>query len=63
MKAIVSVCTGAGQEPFVVQADDMLPFLRIQFRDVTVDLTRDEARMVSDALRAAALTRGPEDIE
>jgi len=40
--------------------DDYDPFIVLAVKNVTVQLTRDEARQVSDALRAAA-TRYPYD--
>jgi hypothetical protein len=41
--------------PALCPGDDFDPFVRLTLRGCSVDLTRDQARMASDALRAAAL--------
>ena len=56
MIASVHVHTTAGEHLLSVQAHDFDPFVTLTLRDSSVDLTRDQARMASDALRAAALT-------
>jgi hypothetical protein len=55
MKATVSIIPATGPEFLTVDVDDYDPFTMLTLRDVTVPLTRDECRMVSDALRAASL--------
>jgi hypothetical protein len=58
MKAYVAIYSSTGQETLTVNVDDYDPFIVLAVRNVTVQLTRNEARQVSDALRAAA-TRYP----
>jgi hypothetical protein len=55
MKATVSIIPSTGPEFLTVKVDDYDPFAVLAVRDVTVPLTRDECRMVADALRAASL--------
>jgi len=50
-----------GQETLTVNVDDYDLFIVLTVRNVTVQLTRDEARQVSDALRAAAVRYPYED--
>jgi hypothetical protein len=55
MKATVSIIPSTGPEVLTVSVNDYDPFTVLALRDVTVPLTRNECRMVSDALRAASL--------
>ena len=55
MKAFVSIYSSTNQEMLTVNVDDYDPFIVLAVKNVTVQLTRDEARQVSDALRAAAM--------
>jgi hypothetical protein len=61
MKAFVAICSSMGQETLTVNVDDYDLFIVLTVRNVTVQLTRDEARQVSDALRAAAVRYPYED--
>ena len=56
MNATVHLHTTTGEHLLSVQGHDFDPFVRLTLRGCSVDLTRDQARMASDALRAAALT-------
>jgi hypothetical protein len=55
VKATVTISMATGSEILTVSVDDCDPFAILAVRDVTIQLTRDECRTVSDALRAAAL--------
>lgn len=55
MKAMVTISTSTGSEILTVSVDDYDPFVVLAVRDATIQLTRDECRTASDALRAAAL--------
>jgi len=55
MKATVAISTSTGSEILAVSVDDYDPFAIVAIRGVTLQLTRDECRTVSDALRAAAV--------
>ncbi len=55
MKATVAISTSTGSEILTVSVNDYDPFVILAVRDVTIQLTRDESRTVSDALRAAAV--------
>ena len=56
MIATVHLHTTTGEHLLSVHGRDFDPFVRLTFRGCSVDLTRDQARMAGDALRAAALT-------
>jgi hypothetical protein len=56
MIASVYIETSSGEQLVRVAADDLDPYLTLTVGDHTVVLTRDEARRISDALRAVALT-------
>ncbi len=56
MTASVYIGTPTGEQLVQVVAGDCDPYLTLTVGDYTVALTRDEARRISDALRAAALT-------
>ncbi|MGH3897808.1 MAG: hypothetical protein ACRDTA_06040 [Pseudonocardiaceae bacterium] len=56
MIASVYIATSRGESLVRVEAYDLDPYLTLTVRGQIVALTRDEARRVSDALRAAALT-------
>lgn len=66
--AKVHLSTLAGEDLLIVQANDLDPYVTLTVRQHSVDLTRDQARQASDALRACALTavdskvEGTEDI-
>ena len=61
MRAHVAICSPTGQETLSAAAEDSSPFVGLTVRGTTVVLTRDEARKVSDALRAAGLRRTYDD--
>jgi len=61
MKAYVAIYSSTGQETLTVNVDDYDPFIVLTVRNVTVQLTRNEGRQVSDALRAAAIRYPYED--
>lgn len=56
MIASVYIETSSGEQLVRVAADDLDPYLTLTVGDHTVVLTRGEARRISDALRAVALT-------
>jgi hypothetical protein len=56
MIASVRLCTVTGEKLLTVQANDLDPYITLTVRQHSVDLTRDQARQVADALRACALT-------
>lgn len=56
MIASVFIETASGEPLVRVEAYDLDPYLTLTVAQHTVVLTRDEARRVSDALRAVALT-------
>ncbi|MGH3935991.1 MAG: hypothetical protein ACRDS1_13620 [Pseudonocardiaceae bacterium] len=56
MIASVFIETVRGEPLVRVEANDLDPYLTLTVAQHTVALTRDEARRVSDALRAVALT-------
>ena len=56
MIATVHLHTTTGEHLLSVQGHDFDPLVTLTLRGCSVDLTRDQARMASDALRAAALT-------
>ncbi len=56
MIASVFIETSSGEPLVQVEAYDLDPYLTLTVAQHTVALTRDEARRVSDALRAVALT-------
>jgi len=56
MTTSVYIGTPTGEQLVRVMVDDFDPYLTLTVGDRTVALTRDEARRISDALRAAALT-------
>ncbi|MGH3971980.1 MAG: hypothetical protein ACRDS9_01440 [Pseudonocardiaceae bacterium] len=56
MIASIFIETSRGEPLVQVEAYDLDPYLTLTVAQHTVALTRDEARRVSDALRAAALT-------
>ena len=56
MIATVHLHTTTGEHLLSVQGHDLDPFVTLSVRGSSVDLTRDQARMASDALRAVALT-------
>jgi hypothetical protein len=56
MIATVHLHTTTGEHLLSVQGHDFDPFVTLSVRGCSVDLTRDQARMASDALRAVALT-------
>lgn len=58
MTATVRIGTPRGESLVRVEVYDADPFLTLTVADHSVALTRDEARRVSDALRAASLTLG-----
>ena len=55
MKAIVRIGGGATEEIMTVTDDRSRPFIELTVRDREILLSKTEARMVSDALRALAL--------
>jgi preprotein translocase subunit SecD len=61
MNARVPICTPYGQELLSVTVDDFDPYVTLAIRGINIQLTRDEARQVADALRAAALRAPFED--
>jgi chaperonin GroEL (HSP60 family) len=56
MIASVYIRTSSGEQLVRVEAYDLDPYLTLTVRGHTVALTREEARRISDALRAVALT-------
>jgi hypothetical protein len=56
MIATVRLHTPAGEQLLTVEGHDFDPFVTLTVRDYSVHLTRDQARMAADALRALALT-------
>jgi hypothetical protein len=56
MIATVRLHTPAGEQLLTVEGHDFDPFVTLTVRDHSVHLTRDQARMAGDALRAIALT-------
>jgi hypothetical protein len=56
MIASVYIGTSSGEQLVRVEAYDLDPYLTLTVRGHTVALTRDEARKISDALRAVGLT-------
>jgi hypothetical protein len=56
MIATVHLYTTTGEHLLSVQGHDFDPFVTLSVRGYSLDLTRDQARMASDALRAVALT-------
>ena len=56
MIAAVRFQTVTGENLLTVQGHDFDPFVTLTVRDCSVELTRDQARMAGDALRAVALT-------
>ncbi len=56
MIATIHLFTPDGRRLVSVEAHDVAPFVRLALRGRPIDLTRDQARQVGDALRAAALT-------
>ncbi len=56
MIATVRIGTFVDEPPVVVQAQHLDPYVRLDIRNQTVVLTRDEARKIGDALRACGLT-------
>jgi hypothetical protein len=56
MIATVHLHTATGEHLVSVQGHNFAPFVTLTVRGLSVDLTRDQARMASDALRAVALT-------
>ena len=60
MIATVHLHTTTGEHLLSVQGYDFDPFVTLTVRGCSIDLTRDQARMASDALRAVALTAGAE---
>lgn len=61
MKAYVAIYSSTGQETLAVNVDDYDPFIVLNIRNITVQLTREESRRVSDALRAAAIRHPHEE--
>ena len=55
MKATLRIGGGATEEIMTVKGDKCRPFIEVTLRDRELLLTRTEARMASDALRALAL--------
>ena len=55
MKAILRIGGGATEEIMTVTGDRRRPFIELTVRDREILLSRTEARMASDALRALAL--------
>ena len=62
MIATVQIHTTTGEHLLSVQGYDLGPFVTLTLRDCSIDLTRDQARMAGDALRAAALTTTGEEL-
>jgi hypothetical protein len=62
MIATVHLHTTTGEQLLSVQGHNFDPFVTLTLRGCSVDLTRDQARMASDALRAAALTAEDEQL-
>lgn len=60
MTATVRIGTARGETLVCVEANDSDPYLTMAVCGQTVVLTRDEARRIGDALRAASLTTGSE---
>ena len=56
MIATAHLHTTTGEHLLSVQGHDFDPFVTLSVRGCSLDLTRDQARMASDALRAGALT-------
>jgi hypothetical protein len=56
MIATVHLHTVTGEQLLTVQGQDFDPFVTLTVRDRSVELTRDQARMAGEALRAVALT-------
>ena len=56
MIASIHLFTSDGEQLVTVEAHDFAPFVTLTLRGRPTDLTRDQARQVSDALRAAGLT-------
>jgi hypothetical protein len=54
---------GAAEEVMTVAGDRCRPFIELTIRDREVLLTRTEARMASDALRALALLEHDDDFD
>ena len=55
MKATLRTGSGLAEEIMTVEGDESRPFIEVVLRDRELLLTRNEARMASDALRAVAL--------
>ena len=62
MIATVHIHTTSGEHLLTVRGHDFDPFVTLTIRGCAVDLTRDQARMTSDALRAIALTAVDEQL-
>ena len=56
MIASVRLSTVTGEDLLTVQANDFDPYVTLTIQNHSVDLTRDQAGRVADALRACALT-------
>jgi hypothetical protein len=59
--ALATICSSTGQEVLAVQAEDYDPYVTLTVRDLRLELTRTESRLVADALRAASLRRPYEE--
>lgn len=62
MIATVQIQTTTGEHLLTVQGYDLGPYVTLTLRGCSTDLTRDQARMAGDALRAAALTTTDEQL-
>jgi hypothetical protein len=62
MKAILRIGGGATEEIMTVTGDGSHPFIELAVRGREILLTRSEARMASDALRALALNARSADV-
>lgn len=62
MIATVRLHTPTGEQLLILEGHDFDPFVTLTVRDCSVHLTRDQARMAGDALRAIALT-SPDDVD
>ena len=56
MIASVRLSTVTGEDLLTVQANDFDPYVTLTLRTHSIDLTRDQAFRLADALRACALT-------
>jgi hypothetical protein len=60
--ALATICSSTGQEVLTVLVEDDDPYITLTVRNLQLELTRTESRLVADALRAASLRRPCDEI-